>query len=61
MLLNIVNLLEENQLINDAQFGFRPQHSTAELLVKITSDITTAYHRREITGLLPLDIEKAFG
>lgn len=42
------------------QFGFRSNHGTTSQLVKVISDITNNYNRREKTVVALFDIEKAF-
>ncbi len=53
---------EEFQIpvIPHSQFGFRREHSTTMVLSKITELITTNFNRKTLTGLVSLDVEKAF-
>lgn len=47
-------------VLPDAQLGFRPAHSTTLQNARLTDQILTAIHRKESTGLIALDVEKAF-
>lgn len=51
---------DENDLIARKQFGFRPQHSTVHQLQRVVNIIKSNKRMRKSTGLLLLDIEKAF-
>lgn len=42
------------------QFGFKEKHSTTQQVARITTDITNAYKKKNVTVLVGLDIEKAF-
>ncbi len=54
------NYFDNHNLWNPNQSGFRKQHSTATALLKITSEITDAMDRGDITILSLLDFSKAF-
>lgn len=54
------NFVEHNQLINKEQFGFRQQHSTTHQVKRLTNIIKCNKRKRLSTGILLLDIEKAF-
>jgi hypothetical protein len=49
-----------NNLLSIFQSGFRPLHSTATALLKITDDIRLAMDRRQLTILTLFDFSKAF-
>lgn len=54
------DIIFEQHLIPDEQFGFRPEHSTTLQLVRLAETITRGFHRGQVTGLIALDIQKAF-
>lgn len=60
----ILNKLEQftesHHIIPDTQFGFRKHMSTVHQLARVTKHIQTAQHQHKSTGLVTLDIEKAF-
>lgn len=51
--------LNENDILIDEQYGFRPQHSTTLQLAKLLDDISRG-HNMKNTLMVTLDIEKAF-
>jgi hypothetical protein len=42
------------------QFGFRAEHSTTLQLTRVLHHMQTALHKHEQTGIILLDMEKAF-
>ena len=50
----------DNQLIDKNQFGFLPGKSTHEAIFKVVHYIYNALNNRKLTGMLLLDIAKAF-
>lgn len=56
----LTKLCEEKNIIHDAQFGFRPEHSTTHQLRRVVKQIKDAKRKRKSTGAVFLDIEKAF-
>ncbi|CAK1585439.1 unnamed protein product [Parnassius mnemosyne] len=52
--------LNQNNLLNTFQSGFRPGHSTVTALVKITDDIRAGMENRQVTILTLLDFSNAF-
>lgn len=51
---------DDNNIIPDEQFGFRPQRSTVQALTKLSHDITTAINEGVPTIACSIDCEKAF-
>lgn len=54
-----IHLCLENPL-PDFQFGFRPNHSTNHALMRLTRSIKAAMNIGKTTGVIYLDIQKAF-
>lgn len=50
----------ENDIIAKEQFGFRSQHSTTHQIKRVTRIVQSNKRKRKSTGLILLDIEKAF-
>lgn len=60
ILARILRSAEENGIVAKEQFGFRAQHSTVHQVRRITKLIRSNKRRRLSTGMVLLDIEKAF-
>lgn len=56
----LVDHIEENQLLPEFQFGFRKGHSTTHQAIRIKNFIESNKRRKWSTGMVLLDIEKAF-
>jgi hypothetical protein len=56
----LVSTLEANNILSPVQYGFRRLHSTIDSLTRITTDITTAFTRKEQTACVFFDMEKAY-
>lgn len=52
--------IEDKNAIPDIQFGFRHSHSATLQITRLTDQIIDAFNRKHHTGLILLDIEKAF-
>ena len=52
--------LDRYNILNDGQFGFRSERSTQKAIFKLLYDIHGSLNIRDTTGLLFLDISKAF-
>ena len=46
--------------MRDEQFGFRPRHSTSLQLVRLVEIITRNFGEKRLTGVVFLDVAKAF-
>lgn len=53
-------IADEKELIHECQYGFRAQHSTTHQVQRVVNIIKRNKNRRYSTGVLFLDIEKAF-
>jgi len=56
----ILRFMEENNICNDRQFGFKNKHSTVHALSIFSSDVTNSINRRSGTIAVSIDTEKAF-
>lgn len=56
----IIRHLDENNLLNPLQSGFRSKHSTSTALLKITNDISADLDQSKFSILTLLDFTKAF-
>lgn len=54
------NVIDQHKLIPNCQFGFRKGHSTVHQALRIKKFIESNKHNRKSTGMMLLDIEKAF-
>ena len=52
--------LQQNQLLDHSQSGFRINHSTETALIAATDDIWALLGRREKAALIRLDLSAAF-
>jgi hypothetical protein len=50
----------QERLIPNEQFGFRKKHSITAQLARLTDYITHGYNNNKHTGLVMLDVEKAY-
>jgi hypothetical protein len=51
---------EENNILPNQQFGFRAKHSTEHQVQRIVKFIKNGFRQKLSTGMLLLDIEKAY-
>ena len=56
----IVSYLEDNNILNPLQFGFRKMHCTYMPIAHMYNDITQSCHKGNIICTLYLDLKKAF-
>ena len=56
----LMKVLLENKYINDEQYGFVPGRSTQIAVMELTNDLYHAMNSNLVTGLLFLDVRKAF-
>lgn len=56
----LINHLNATEAIPHRQFGFKPNHSTTQQLLRITEHISNGFEKKEHTGAAFLDIANAF-
>jgi hypothetical protein len=52
--------IEERNLLNATQFGFRARHSTTLQCMRLADHVTLHFNNNMATAAIFLDIEKAF-
>lgn len=52
--------LDRNPIIPNEQFGFKPGHSTCHQLLRVTNNIKEGFSAGKSTGMVLLDVEKAY-
>ena len=52
--------LDENDLLSESQYGFRPGRSTAEAIFDFCDDVLTVQNDSAFTAAIFIDIKKAF-
>ena len=60
ILQRISRYVDENNIIPFEQFGFRAKHSTSHQLLRVVKHVRKQFDHKRSTGMLFLDIEKAF-
>ena len=56
----LYDYLETNNLITDTQHAYRTGHSTTTCLLKLTEDVRMGMDEGKATGILAIDLSKAF-
>jgi hypothetical protein len=56
----LAKVISANHTIPDEQFGFRPKHSTTDQLLRVTEYASVGFERKHVTGVVFLDVAKAF-
>ena len=56
----LYSFCENNDILNDNQYGFRPKHSTIDAVSKFTDDIVSSLEKNMTTYAVFLDLSKAF-
>ena len=56
----LYSYLQQHAILNPAQFGFRPNHSTQDVLVSMVDDWRLALDKDKIVGAVMIDLSKAF-
>jgi hypothetical protein len=54
------SFVNQQHLLPQEQFGFRKKHSTLSQLARISDFITNGYNLHKHTGMVLLDLEKAY-
>ena len=54
------NYLKTNKLLNPNQFGYRRNLGTEDAIIKLIEDTKNAINKRMHTGVVFLDLSKAF-
>ena len=57
---HLMNYLREFKLLISTQSGFRSLHSTESILIKMTDDWLEAMDKGKLTGVIFIDLRKAF-
>jgi Reverse transcriptase (RNA-dependent DNA polymerase)/Endonuclease-reverse transcriptase len=60
ILRRLKTFINDLRVLPDTQFGFREKHSTCHQLFRVTRHIKTGLSNRLSTGMVLLDVEKAF-
>ena len=55
-----VNYINNQDILNDKQYGFRPKHSTYRAIAQLVDKIANAVEKNETTIGISLDLSKAF-
>lgn len=59
-LIRMNKFVSEKNIIKNHQFGFREHHSTTQQLVRLSKFASIGFNNNQSTGVVSLDIEKAF-
>lgn len=52
--------MDKNELLNNSQYGFRSNHSTATVILELVEEITNAMDKKHVTVSVFVDLQKAF-
>ena len=56
----LIDYLEKNHMLSNSQFGFRPGRSTEQAVTSLTDHIRKEMDKGNYTGILYIDLSKAF-
>ena len=56
----LTNFLKKLNILHDNQYGFRPKLSTTHAMLDVINGISTNMSKNQYTGLICLDLKKAF-
>jgi hypothetical protein len=56
----LYDYLSNENILNDAQSGFRPKHSCQSSLHRLTEYIHKSLHEGKVVGMVAIDLKKAF-
>ena len=56
----LYNYLNENEILNDKQFGFRAGHSTEDAILELTNQVNNAFDNNNFVLGVFIDLSKAF-
>ena len=56
----MTEFLEESNILNDNQFGFRRNHSTSHAIICLVEKVTKALDQGKLVVGLRIDLKKAF-
>ena len=56
----LYNYLNENEILNDKQFGFRARHSTEHAILELIDQVSNAFDNNNFVLGVFIDLSKAF-
>ena len=57
---SLYNYLNENEILNDKQFGFRAGHSTEHAMLELIDQVSNAFDNNNFVLGVFIDLSKAF-